>query len=178
MQKLNKATVNAIAHNIIIDNVLKCAWDFVCSLAPTNEFEYAFTNTATEDYCDTSWHVVQNVKLYDSLDLIDQRDMYETASGSFYNFVEVNVQDLTVSEIYENLDSISGDTAMRENYYTLLEEHFEQFVKENPLYKFVEGDYTHALTSVHTYADKEALVNDYLTKYNAVKHIQLNNDLD
>ena len=58
MQKLNKATVNAIAHNIIIDNVLKTAWDFVCSLAPTNEFDYAYTNTATEDYCDTTWHTV------------------------------------------------------------------------------------------------------------------------
>ena len=160
--------------------MLKCAWDFVCSLAPTNEFEYAFTNTATEDYCDTSWHVVQNVKLYDSLDLIDQRDMYETASGSFYNFVEVNVQDLTVSEIYETLDSISGDTAMRDTYYSLLEEHFRDFVKQNPLFKLEDTEYKgcYKLVSTHTYADKKQLVSDYLKQYDAHKFVQLNNTIN
>ena len=178
MQKLNKATVNAIAHNIIIDNVLQTAWDFVCSLAPTNEFDYAFTNTATEDYCDTSWHVVQNVKLHESLDLIDANDMYNNATDLFYNFVDTNLATLTVEDVYDTLNSISGDTAMRDTYYSLYEEHYKNFVADNPLYKFVEGEYTSSLTSTHTYADKVALVKDYLSKYNAVDYIQLNNSLD
>ena len=178
MQKLNKATVNAIAHNIIIDRVLQTAWDFVCSLAPTNEFDYAYTNTATEDYCDTSWHVVQNVKLHESLDLIDATDMYNNATQLFYNFVDTNLATVTVEDVYDTLNSISGDTAMRDTYYSLYEEHYKNFVADNPLYKFVEGDYTHTLTSTHSYADKVKLVNDYLSKYNAVDYIQLNNSLD
>ena len=178
MQKLNKQTVNAVAHNIIIDNVLQTAWDFVCSLAPTNEFDYAFTNTATEDYCDTSWHVVQNVKLHESLDLIDANDMYNNATDLFYNFVDTNLATLTVEDVYDTLNSISGDTAMRDTYYSLYEEHYKNFVADNPKYKFVEGEYTSSLTSTHTYADKVALVKDYLSKYNAVDYIQLNNSLD
>ena len=178
MQKLSKATVNAIAHNIIIDNVLQTAWDFVCSLAPTNEFDYAFTNTATEDYCDTSWHVVQNVKLYESLDLIDATDMYNNATQLFSNFVETNLATLSVEDVYDTLNSISGDTAMRDTYYSLYEEHYENFVANNPKYKLVEDEYSRTLTSTHSYSDKVALVNDYLSKYNAVDYIQLNNDLN
>ena len=178
MQKLNKATVNAIAHNIIIDNVLKTAWDFVCSLAPTNEFDYAFTNTATEDYCDTSWHVVQNVKLHESLDLIDANDMYYNATQLFNDFLDTNLATLTVEEVYDTLNSISGDTAMRDTYYSLYKEHYSNFVANNPAYKFVEGEYTHTLTSTHTYADKKQLVSDYLTQYDCADYIQLNNDLD
>ena len=178
MQKLNKATVNAIAHNIIIDNVLQTAWDFVTSLAPTNEFDYAYTNTATEDYCDTSWHVVQNVKLYESLDLIDAVDMYNNATQLFSNFVNTNLATLSVEDVYNTLNDISGDTAMRDTYYSLYDEHYENFVANNPKYKLVEDDYSRTLTSTHSYSDKVALVNDYLSKYNAVDYIQLNNDLN
>ena len=164
--------------NIIIDNVLKTAWDFVCSLAPTNEFDYAYTNTATEDYCDTTWHTVQNVKLHESLDLIDATDMYNTATAHFYNFVDTNLANVTVEDVYETLNSISGDTAMRDTYYSLLREHFDNFVANNPAYKFVEGEYADTFTSVHTYADKKQLVSDYLTEYDCADYIQLNNDLD
>jgi hypothetical protein len=178
--KLNKQTVLAVAHNIIIDSVLKCAWDFVTSLAPTNEFEYAYTNTATEDYCDTSWHVVQNVKLYESLDYIDTVDMYNNATQLFSNFVETNLANVTVEEVYATLDNISGDTAMRDNYYAHLRSHFKQFVQNNPLFALeeTEYDYCYKLVSKHTYADKVALVNNYLSKYNAVDYIQLNNTID
>ena len=111
--------------------MLQSAWDFVCSLAPTNEFEYAYTNSATEDYCDTIWHTTQNVKLHESLNLIDARDMYNTAVDNYYNFVDTNLADLTVEAVYESLDSISGDTAMRDSYYAQLRSHFKQFVADN-----------------------------------------------
>ena len=76
MQKtLNKKTVNAIAHNIIVGDAIASAWDFVTSMQVHNEFEYAFCNSATGDYCDTLWHTTQNVKLGQSLDLIDQNDI-------------------------------------------------------------------------------------------------------
>ena len=74
MQKLNKKTVNAIAHNLIVGDAIASAWDFVTSMQVHNEFEYAFCNSATGDYCDTLWHTTQNVKLGQSLDLIDQND--------------------------------------------------------------------------------------------------------
>ena len=179
MQKLNKQTVNAISHNIILDKVLNCAWDFVCNLAPTNEFDYAFVNSACEDYCDTSWHVTQNVKLHESLDLIDARDMYDTALSNFHNFLDTNIANLTVEEVYENLDDISGDTAMRENYYSLLTSHFQNFVKANPQYVLESTEYKgcYKLVSTHTYAQRKQLVVDYLTQYDASEYIELNNEI-
>ena len=178
MQKLNKKTVNAIAHNIILDSVLQTAWDFVCSLAPTNDFEYAYTNSATEDYCDTTWHVVQNVVLHESLDLQDANEMYNTAVDNYYNFVNVNLATVSVEDVYESLNSISGDTAMRDTYYSLLREHFKQFVAHNTLYKFVEGEYSYTLTSTHSYADKVQLVTDYLAQYDCADYIQLDNTIN
>ena len=180
MQKLNKQTVNAVAHNLIIDSVLKTAWDFVCSLAPTNDFEYAFTNSASEDYCDTIWHTTQNVTLHESLDLIDATDMYNTAVAHFHNFLDTNIADLTVSCVYEYLDEISGDTAMRENYYSLLREHFANFVKQNSLFALESTEYKgcYKLVSKHTYADKVQLVSDYLAQHDAYDLVQLNNTVN
>ena len=179
MQKLNKATVNAISHNIILGKVLESAWDFVCNLAPTNEFDYAFVNSACEDYCDTSWHVTQNVTISESLDLIDARDMYDTALSNYSSFLDTNIADLTVEEVYETLDDISGDTAMRESYYSLLRTHFEEFVKSDSNYALESTQYKGCfkLVSTHTYSQRKALVEDYLTKYDASEYIQLNNDL-
>ena len=177
--KLDSATVNAVAHNLILDNVLQSAWDFVCNLAPTNEFNYAFTNTAAEDYCDTIWHTTQNVKLHESIDLIDARDMYDTAVDNFSCMLDTNIAELSVEDVYENLDDISGDTAMRENYYSLLRSHFEQFVKSDSNYALQSTQYKgrYVLTSKHTYADKLQLVTAYLEEHDAYDYIDLNNDL-
>ena len=176
--KLTKQTVNAIAHNLILDNVLQTAWDFVCNLAPTNEFNYAFTNTAAEDYCDTIWHTTQNVKLHESLDLIDANDMYDTARSNFACLLDTNIATLTVEDVYENLDDISGDTAMRENYYSTLHSHFEQFVKSDSKFALESTGYKgcYKLVSKHTYADKLQLVTAYLEEHDAYDLIQLNND--
>ena len=179
MQKLNKQTVNAVAHNLILEEVLQCAWDFVCSLAPTNEFNYAFTNTAAEDYCDTIWHTTQNVMLHESLDLIDANDMYDTAVAHFQNFLNVNLATVSVEEVYATLDDISGDTAMRENYYALLREHFANFVKANSKFKLNSTQYKgcYKLVSTHSYADKKALVSAYLNEHNAYDLVELNNTI-
>ena len=178
MQKLNKATVNAISHNIILGKVLESAWDFVCNLAPTNEFDYAFVNSAAQDYCDTTWHTTQNVTISESLDLIDARDMYDTALSNYSSFLDTNIADLSVEEVYETLDDISGDTAMRESYYSLLRTHFEEFVKSDSNYALESTQYKGCfkLVSTHTYSQRKALVEDYLTKYDASEYIQLNND--
>jgi len=182
MQKLNKATVNAISHNIILGKVLESAWDFVCNLAPTNEFDYAFVNSACEDYCDTSWHVTQNVTISESLDLIDARDMYDTALSNYSSFLDTNIADLSVEEVYETLDDISGDTAMRESYYSILRTHFEEFVKSDSNFVLESTQYKgcYKLVSNHTYAQRKALVVDYLTKYDIApddKYIELNNEI-
>ena len=179
MQKLTKQTVNAIAHNLILDNVLQSAWDFVCNLAPTNEFNYAFVNSAAEDYCDTIWHTTQNVKLSESLDLIDARDMYNNALDNYSCLLDTNIADLTVSEIYETLDEIYGDTAMRENYYSLLRTHFENFTKANSLYALQSTQYKgcYKLVSTHTYAQREELVRQYLEEHSAYDLIELNNTI-
>ena len=179
MQKLNKQTVNAVAHNLILDSVLKSAWDFVCSLAPTNDFDYAFTNSASEDYCDTIWHTTQNVTLHESLDLIDATDMYNTAVDNFSSMLNTNLADLTVSCVYENLDNISGDTAMRDNYYAQLRSHFKQFVAHNKHFALEETEYAYCykLVSKHTYADKKALVRSYLEEHSAYDLVELNNTL-
>ena len=179
MQKLNKATVNAISHNIILGKVLESAWDFVCNLAPTNEFDYAFVNSAAEDYCDTTWHTTQNVTISESLDLIDARDMYDTALSNYSSFLDTNIAKLTVEEVYETLDDISGDTAMRESYYSTLRTHFEEFVKSDSNYALESTQYKGCfkLVSTHTYSQRKALVEDYLTKYDASEYIQLNNTI-
>ena len=179
MQKLNKQTVNAIAHNLILDTVLQCAWDFVCNLAPTNEFNYAFVNSAAEDYCDTIWHTTQNVKLHESLDLIDARDMYTTAFDNYSCMLDTNLATLSVEDVYENLDDISGDTAMRENYYSLLRTHFEEFVKSDSNYALESTEYKgcYKLVSKHSYAQREELVRSYLEEHSAYDLIELNNDL-
>ena len=167
--KLDKATVNAVAHNLILDKVLQSAWDFVCNLAPTNEFDYAFVNSASEDYCDTIWHTTQNVKLGESIDLIDARDMYDCAVDNFSTMLDTNIANISVEDVYENLDEIYGDTAMRENYYSLLRSHFENFVKSDSKYALESTEYKgrYVLTSVHTYADKLQLVTAYLEEHDA-----------
>ena len=177
--KLDKATVNAVAHNLILDKVLQSAWDFVCNLAPTNEFDSAFVNSASEDYCDTIWHTTQNVKLGESIDLIDARDMYDCAVDNFSTMLDTNLANISVSDVYENLDEIYGDTAMRENYYSLLRSHFEQFVKADSNYALQSTEYKgrYVLTSKHSYADKLQLVTAYLEEHDAYDYIDLNNDL-
>ena len=177
--KLTTQTVNAIAHNIILEKVLQCAWDFVCNLAPTNEFNYAFVNSAAEDYCDTIWQTTQNVKLHESLDLIDANDMYENARGNFATLLDTNIATLTVEKVYDTLDDISGDTAMRENYYSDLQTHFEQFTKSDSNYELQSTEYKgcYKLVSNHTYAQRKALVTDYLEEYDAYDYIELNNEI-
>jgi len=181
MQKLNKKTVNAIAHNLIVGDAITHAWDFVTSMQVHNEFEYAFVNSAADDYCDTCWHTTQNVKLGQSMNLIDQKDMADTAYNNFmYAFEDVNIAEITVEDVYKALDSIDGDTAMRENYYMQLQQHFKNFVDQNTQYKLVahpefRGNYT--LVSKHTAKQKEKMVREYLEKYDAYDHIELNNEL-
>ena len=178
MQKLNKKTVNAIAHNLIVGEAIKCAWDFVTSMQIYNEFNYAFCNSATGDYCDTLWETTQNVKLGQSMDLIDQKDMADTA---YYNFVgafeDVNIQEISVEDVYEAMYSIGGDTAMRDNYYSNLRQHFKAFIKSNTDYAFEETEYNSKLVSRHTAKQKEKLVRDYLNTFDAWEHVELNNDL-
>ena len=177
--KLDKATVNAVAHNLILDQVLQSAWDFVCDLAPTNTFEYAFVNSASEDYCDTIWHTTQNVKLSESIDLIDARDMYNTAVDNFSTMLDTNIANISVEDVYENLDDIYGDTAMRENYYSLLRSHFENFTKANTQFALESTEYKgrYVLTSKHSYADKLQLVTAYLEEHDAYDYIDLNNTI-
>ena len=180
MQKLNKQTVNAVAHNLILDTVLQSAWDFVCNLAPTNEFDYAFVNSAAEDYCDTVWQTTQNVKLGESLDLIDSRDMYDTAVSNFSCLLDTNLANISVEDVYENLDDISGDTAMRENYYASLRSHFEQFTKSDSNFALQSTEYKgrYVLVSKHTYAQREELVRSYLEEHDAYDLVELNNVLE
>ena len=179
--KLTKKTVNAIAHNLIVDEAIQTAWAFVTNMQVNNEFEYAFCNSATGDYCDTLWHTTQNVKLGQSMDLIDAKDMADTAYDNFMcAFEDVNIAEITVEDVYKALDSIGGDTAMRENYYSNLRQHFKNFVESNTQYDLVahpkwKGEYT--LVSKHTQKQKEKMVRDYLNKYDAWEHIELNNDL-
>lgn len=180
MQKLNKKTVNAVAHNLILEDVLASAWDFVCNLAPSREFDYAFVNTASDDYMDTIWHTTQNVKLSRSLLQIDAEDMYDNALHLFTaNFLNQNLAEITVEEVYETLDDISGDTAMREEYYALLHEHFANFVKDNKHFALEETDYKgcYKLVSTHSYADKKQLVSNYLNRYDAHDYVDLNNTI-
>ena len=181
MQKLTKKIVNAIAHNLIVGEAITHAWDFVTSMQVHNEFDYAFINSAADDYCDTCWHTTQNVKLGQSMDLIDQKDMADTAYNNFmYAFEDVNIAEITVEDVYKALDSIEGDTAMRENYYSNLVWHFEKMCKQDGNFELVEhsewkGNYT--LVSKHTAKTKEKMVREYLEKYDAYDHIELNNDL-
>jgi len=179
--KLTKKTIDAIAHNLIVGQAIECAWDFVTSMQVGKDFDYAFCNSATGDYCDTLWHTTQNVKLGQSLDLIDQKDMADTAYDNFMGaFEDVNIQEIMVEDVFEALDSIGGDTAMRENYYSNLCQHFDRFVKSNTQFELVahpkwKGEYT--LVSKHTPKQKEKLVLDYLNKFDAWEHVELNNDL-
>ena len=181
MQKLTKKIVNAIAHNLIVGEAITHAWDFVTSMQVHNEFDYAFINSAADDYCDTCWHTTQNVKLGQSMDLIDQNDMAQTALSNFlYAFEDVNIAEITVEDVYKAMDSIDGDTAMRENYYMQLRQHFKNFVENDQQYELVEhsewkGNYT--LVSKHTAKTKEKMVREYLEKYDAYDHIELNNEL-
>ena len=177
--KLTKKQIDAVAHNLILDKVLQSAWDFVCNLAPTNEFDYAFVNSAAEDYCDTIWQTTQNVKLHESLDLMDANSMYETARDNFSCLLDTNLANLTVEEVYETLDDISGDTAMRESYYSMLAQHFQNFTKSDSNYALQSTEYKgcYVLVSKHTYAQREELVQQYLDKYDAYDLVELNNDL-
>jgi len=107
--------------------------------------------------------------------------MADTAYDNFMGaFEDVNIQEITVEDVFEALDSIGGDTAMRENYYSNLRQHFKNFVESNTQYDLVahpkwKGEYT--LVSKHTPKQKEKLVRDYLNKYDAWEHVELNNDL-
>ena len=180
-KKLNKKTVNAIAHNLIMDSAIQTAWDFVTDMQVHNEFDYAFVNSAADDYCDTCWHTTQNVKIGESLDLIDQKDMADTAYDNFMGALTGrNIAEMAVEDVYAALDSIDGDTAMRENYYSNLKWHFEKMCKADSNFELVEhnewkGNYT--LVSKHSAKTKEKMVAEYLEKYDAYEHIELNNEL-
>ena len=179
--KLTKKVINAIAHNLIMDDAIQCAWAFVADMQVGKDFEYAFVNSAADDYCDTIWHTTQNVKLGQSLDLIDQKDMADTAYDNFMcALTGKNLAEITVEDVYKALDSIDGDTAMRENYYSNLKWHFEKMCKEDSNFELVEhsewkGNYT--LVSKHSAKTKEKMVTEYLEKYDAYEHIELNNEL-
>ena len=180
MQKLTKQQINAVAHNLILEDVLASAWDFVCNLAPSREFDYAFVNTASDDYMDTIWHTTQNVQLSRSLLQIDAEDMYDNALQLFTaNFLNTNLATLTVEEVYATLDDISGDTAMREEYYSHLVSHFKKFVADNKQFALEETEYrgNYVLTSTHSQAQKNKLVHDYCSRYDAYEYVELNNEL-
>ena len=177
--KLTTAQIDAVAHNIVIETVLKTAWDFVNSLGDEAQFDYAFTNTSTEDYMDTSWHTVQNVRMHYSLLQQDSEDMYNNAKTLFVNnFVDENLATISVEEVYDTLNDISGDTAMRDEYYTKLHMHFEDFANANKNFEFTCDEYyNYSFTSTHTFADKKALVLDYLDKYSAEEYIEIGNEI-
>jgi hypothetical protein len=179
--KLTKKVINAIAHNLIMDDAIQCAWAFVADMQVGRDFEYAFVNSAADDYCDTCWHTTQNVKIGQSLDLTDQKDMADAAYDNFMcAFTDKNIADMRVEDTYEAMTDIGGDTAMRENYYSNLQWHFERMVKEDSNFELVEspqwkGNYT--LVSKHSAKTKEKMVVEYLEKYDAYDHIELNNEL-
>ena len=179
--KLTTAQIDAVAHNILIEEVLQTAWDFVNSLGDEAQFDYAFTNTSTEDYMDTTWHTVQNVKLHYSLLQVDSEDMYNNAKTLFVNnFVDVNLATITVEEVYDTLNSISGDTAMRDAYYDKLNWHFKQLAEKNSKFAFKrEGEYeAYKLTTVLTAKGKRKLVEDYVNNYTYKEEdIVLNNEI-
>jgi len=180
MQKLNKKTVNAIAHNLIMDDAIQTAWAFVTGMSVGNDFDYAFVNSAADDYCDTCWHTTQNVKLGESLDLIDAKDMADTAYHNFMGLMDQNIAEMTVEDVYKEMDSIGGDTAMRESYYSQLVWHFEEMCKSDSNFELVahaeyKGEYT--LVSKHTAKTKEKMVLEYLEKYDAYDHIEVGNEM-
>lgn len=176
---LTTAQIDAVAHNLLIEEVLTCAWDFVNSLGDEAQFDYAFTNTAVEDYMDTTWHTTQNVKMHRSMLQCDSEDMYNNAKTIFVNnFVDVNLATLTAETVYATLDNISGDTAMREEYYAKLSDHFKQFANNNKHFAFDKvGKYDdYKLTCVATAKQREALVRDYIGNYTYTQDcIVLNN---
>lgn len=181
---LTTAQINAVAHNILIEEVLQTAWDFVNSLGDEAQFDYAFTNTSSEDYMDTTWHTTQNVKMYYSMLQQDSEDMYNNAKDLFVsNFVGVNLADLTAEEVYATLDDISGDTAMREEYYGTLREHFKQFANNNKHFELQETEYKgcYKLVCVITAKQKAKLVRDYIGNYGNYTYTQdeivLNNEI-
>ena len=178
--KLTKKTINAIAHNLIMDNALQTAWSFVTEMQVGNDFEYAFVNSASDDYCDTCWHTTQNVKLGESMDLTDAKDMADTAYDNFGGLLNNNIAEMTVADVYKEMDSIGGDTAMRESYYSQLVSHFKGLCKADSNFELVEhkewrGNYT--LVSKHTAQQKEQMVVEYLDKYDAYEYIELDNEL-
>ena len=179
MQKLTKQQINAVAHNLILEDVLATAWDFVCAMVPTNDWEYAFTNSAAEDYMDTLWQTTQNVTMHESLNLYDAKTMYDAAYDNYHSLLNRNLAELTVSDIYETLDDISGDTAMREEYYSHLVSHFKKFVADNKQFALEETEYrgNYVLTSTHSQAQKNKLVHDYCSRYDAYEYVELNNEL-
>ena len=61
---LTTAQINAVAHNILIEEVLQTAWDFVTSLGDKSDFDYAFVNTASDDYMDTTWTMTTWILAY------------------------------------------------------------------------------------------------------------------
>ena len=180
MQKLNKQTVNAVAHNLILEDVLASAWDFVNSLAPARDFDYAFVNSASDDYMDTIWHTVQNVQISESLLQIDNEDMYNNALHLYKaNFLNVNLADISVEEVYATLDDISGDTAMREEYYSLLRSHFKNFVKDNKHFALQETEYKgcYKLVTTATAKQKSVLALDYLNRWDCEEYIEMGNEI-
>ena len=178
MQKLTTQQINAVAHNLILEEVLATAWDFVCAMVPTNDWEYAFTNSAAEDYMDTLWQTTQNVTMHESLNLYDAKTMYDAAYDNYSSLLNRNLADLTVSDIYETLDDISGDTAMREEYYCNLVSHFKRFVADNKQFALEETEYrgNYVLTSTHSQAEKNKMVHDYCSRYDAYEYVELNNE--
>ena len=178
--KITAKVKNAIAHNILIEEVLQSAWDFVTSLGDNSDFDYAFTNSAAEDYMDTCWHTTQNVQIDKSLLQIDAEDMYNNAKDIFVgNFVGVNLAELTAEDVYEDLHSISGDTAMREEYYSLVFTHFKNFVKDNKHFALQETEYKgcYKLVTTATAKQKSVLALDYLNRWECEDLIEMGNEI-
>ena len=178
--KITSAVKNAIAHNILIEEVLQSAWDFVTSLGDNSDFDYAFVNSAAEDYMDTCWHTTQNVKINFSLLQQDEVDMYDNAKTIFVNnFVDENLADLTAEYVYASLDDISGDTAMRENYYARLREHFANFVKDNKHFALQETEYKgcYKLVTTATAKKKSKIALDYLNRWDCEEYIEMGNEI-
>ena len=96
------------------------------------------------------------------------------------NFVDTNLATITVEEVYDTLNDISGDTAMRDEYYCKLEGHFKQFAEKNDKFAFVQqGEWdTYKLSCVLSAKQKAKLVQDYIGNYTYTQdEIVLNNEI-
>ena len=65
--KLTKKTIDAIAHNLIVDEAIQTAWAFVTNMQVNNEFEYAFAivqQAIIVTHCGTQHKMLNLVKAW------------------------------------------------------------------------------------------------------------------